>query len=135
MLQLYSQNMLVDGCASEDVKKISQALTDLGIERFQYVVVPNADESRYGGVQKLIDRFHVALVFVLRAAVGDDAYNDFIERNRTTIMQVGTGGNFNIGTCLIKVVIVVAPVVEERETVQDTSLVIKPSVEAPTSCL
>lgn len=110
ILQSANQTMLMDGCAAEDVETVSEALANLGVERLQYIVVPNASEARYGGAQELIDTFHTALVIVPRATAGDDAYQKFIEDNGSKIMEVGVGGTFNVGTCPVEVM---GPIVED----------------------
>lgn len=118
ILQSANQVMLMDGCAAEDVEAVSEALTNLGVERLQYIVVPNNSETRYGGVQKLIDTFHTALVIVPHVVGGDDAFQKFIEDNGTKIMEVGVGGHFNVGTCPVEIM---APIVEDA----GSSLVLK----------
>ena len=118
ILQSANQTMLMDGCAAGDVEVVSEALTNLGVEKLQYIVVPNASKARYSGVRELIDAFHTALVIVPRSAGGDDAYKKFIEDNGTKIMEVGAGGAFNVGTCPVEVV---GPVVEDA----DSSMVLK----------
>lgn len=122
ILQSCNQAMLMDGCATEDVEAVAQALTDLGVEHLQYIVVPNTSEERYSGVPALMEQFHTALVFVPRDATGDDAYNEFVDNSGMAIMPVGTGNSFNVGTCPVEVV---APVMGEGVAANDASMILK----------
>lgn len=122
ILQSCNQAMLMDGCAAEDVEAVAQALTDLGVEHLQYIVIPNTSEERYGGVPALMEQFHTALVFVPRDATGDDAYNEFVNNSGLAIVPVGAGSSFNVGNCPVEVV---APVMGEGVAANDASMILK----------
>lgn len=123
ILQSAGQSVLLGGCSFEDTPQVIRYLNSLGVERLNYIVVPNAEEGRYGGVQLLMENISAGLVVVPRTEAPTDGYDKFLEDlGAVNTIQLGTGASFNVGTCLITPV---APVVEHGNDPKDTSLILK----------
>lgn len=123
ILQSAGQSVLLGGCSSEDTPQVIRYLNNLGVERLNYIVVPNAEESRYGGVQLLMENIPAGLVVVPRTEATTDGYGKFLEDlGAVNTIQLGSGSSFNVGTCLITPV---APIVEHGDDPKDTSLILK----------
>ena len=127
ILQSAGQSVLLGGCSSEDTPQVIRYLNNLGVERLNYIVVPNAEESRYGGVQLLMENIPAGLVVVPRTEATTDGYGKFLEDlGAVNTIQLGSGSSFNVGTCLITPV---APIVEHGDDSKDTSLILKATCE------
>lgn len=114
------QTALLGGCSEEDVEAVTEALGKFDIEKLNYIVVPNSDESRWTGVSALREQFGKNLVITSRFE-GSDIYEEFKDSIGSMLLTVGAGSSFNVGTAVFQVL---GPVVEDTETPMDASLII-----------
>lgn len=114
------QAALLGGCSEADVGTVAEALGKFDVEKLNFIVVPNSEESRWTGVSALREQFGENLVVTSRAE-GSDAYEEFKTSIGNMLLTVGTGSSFNVGTALFQVL---GPVVEDTETPMDASLVL-----------
>lgn len=114
------QTALLGGCGEEDVDVVTEAMGNLNVEKLNYIVVPNSDESRWAGVPALREQFGKNLVITSRAE-GNDNYEEFKDSIGNMLLTVGAGSSFNVGTAVFQVL---GPVVEDTESPMDTSLVL-----------
>ncbi len=114
------QAALLGGCSKADVEAVAEALGKFDVEKLNFIVVPNSEESRWTGVSALREQFGENLVVTSRAE-GSDAYEEFKTSIGNMLLTVGAGSSFNVGTALFQVL---GPVVEDTETPMDASLVL-----------
>lgn len=120
ILESAGQAVLLGGCSKEDVEAVSDVLSDLDIERLNYIIVPSSQESRWSGVSDLREKFGKNLVVTSRAK-GSTEYEQFKEDVGNMLLTVGAGSSFNVGT---EIVHVIGPLVDDAENSADTSLVL-----------
>ena len=114
------QAALLGGCSEADVEAVTEALNKFQVEKLNFIVVPNSEDSRWTGVSALREQFGENLVVTSRAE-GSNTYEEFKTSIGNMLLTVGAGSSFNVGTALFRVL---GPVVEDAETPMDTSLVL-----------
>jgi len=123
VLQSAGQSVLLGGCSADDVDSVVEAMTKLGIEKLNYIIVPNAVESRFSGVKEVMEDIPAGLVIVPQTNAITPKYETFLDDiGGLNTLGIAAGAAFNVGTCHITPV---APIVEEGDDPMDTSLILK----------
>ena len=72
-------NMLIDAGNNEDGEKLVSYFKDLGIEKFEYVVGTHAHEDHIGGMDDIINNFHIDTFYMPDVITTTRTFEDVLD--------------------------------------------------------
>lgn len=116
--------MLIDAGNNEDGEKLVKYLSNLGIEKFKYVVGTHAHEDHIGGMDDIIDNFDIETFYmpdVITTTKTFESVLDSLEKRNIYFDTPKVGEILKLGNSSIEVM----SVGDDEKDLNDTSIVLK----------
>lgn len=72
------QNVLIDAGDNDDEEKIVDFLSQLGVEKIDYLINTHPDADHSGGLDAVIEHFEIGTVFISNGSANSKTYRDFV---------------------------------------------------------
>lgn len=120
------ETLLIDGGNVGDSSLVVSYLLSVGVTQLDYVICTHAHEDHVGGLSGPLNKFTVTgAVFAPETGADTKCYKDFIsavEKQKLSVTVPEAESFFTLGSCTVTFI---APVTEDYNDINDTSIVTK----------